>query len=232
MVKKKTSAARSNILKWLLESKTGVLLSNYIFQGILYMEKTEFLFKICFELIVFVFLFLLFATLITTTAYSFVLALVLAHTCNWLFNGHLFVLGRYLGFTRNSPVRFIDYPEGIRQRLSKRTSIQAVAFFGSLSRNGFSTNSDLDVRVVSEVNGRSNFAACFWTFLERSVALFNKYPLDVYVISKKESLLKLREDEYPVVLFDKTGYFASFYGTFREYSDFRKDFLKKYVAQE
>jgi len=195
------------------------------------MEVTEVIFKTIFEVVVFGFFFVIFTFLNFYAYLTATLSFFLAHTCNWLFNGHLFVLGRFLGFTSSEAEPFIDYPDGIQHRLSLRKSIEALAFFGSLSRQHFSTTSDLDVRVIRAPGITNGLAACFWTFIERSRALLHRYPLDIYVIRKQESFEKLRKDEYPIILFDKTCFFSRHYHICYTYDNFRKDFITKYVKK-
>lgn len=53
-------------------------------------------------------------------------------------------------------------------------------------------SSDLDVRVVARDGWINNFIACFWAFRERFLALLNKYPIDIYTVTKRKGLGKLR----------------------------------------
>ena len=194
------------------------------------MEGVERLFKLLMEIMLFCLILSLFLSTNLNAWTSAPLALFLAHTLNWLFNGHLFVLGRYIGFTNNEPRSFIEYPGRIRNRLMHKSSIDAIAFFGSLSREGFSPTSDLDMRVIPRKGVWNAFVACFWTFVERATALLNKYPLDVYVVSKRSSLDKLRADETPVILFDHSGFFNRYYTATADYQEFKCEFLTKYAS--
>ena len=230
--KKKYAKVQSNCLRMLLESKVGVLLSNWCFQGMLYMEPAEVFFKVLLEC----FFWGLAAAILSRTGLRPVivwcLALIIAHTANWLFNGHLFVLGRYLGFTHTRPEKFIAYPLGIKARLETKKSVAAAAMFGSLSRDNFSTTSDLDMRIIYRRGVANSLVACFWGFMERFRALLNSFPLDVYVIRKTRSIKKLRPDEPPVVLFDHTGFWNAHYERTIDFEAFRRRFLRKYVQKK
>ena len=104
--------------------------------------------------------------------------------------------------------------------------------FGSLSREHFSSSSDLDVRVISKEGFFNCYISCFWVFLERFRALLNKYPLDVYVVTKRKGLEKLRTDEIPIVLFDKERFIQTQFKKSFQYDQFRKMFMEKYSNRE
>ncbi len=141
------------------------------------------------------------------------------------------MLGRFSGIVNNKPRPFIQYPENIRSRLKNRKSITSVVMFGSLSRESFSSTSDLDVRVIAEDGFVNNFTACFWTFIERFIALVNKYPLDIYVVTKYKGLEKVRSDEIPVILFDKKDFIEKSYEKKFDYDLYKEMFLKKYSGK-
>ena len=193
------------------------------------MERVEALFKALFDIIVFSIVYLVLSIKMSVTP-AMISAVILAHTINWLFNGQLYVLGRYLGFTHTKPSRFIAYPDTIKRRLIKRKSIKAVAFFGGLSRGSFSKTSDLDTRIISQAGLINSFIACFWVFLERSLALLYKYPLDIYVISKPDSFRKLDRNEYPIVLFDHTDELEKYYSHTQDFQKVKADFLNRYAS--
>lgn len=227
--KQKKIDIKIKLFRDFLETKFGIVLSNWIFQGILYMEVPEKIFKIFFELVLFCLIFILLHHASESIIAVLLISLSIAHTANWLLNGHFFVLGRYLGITHTSPQRFIEYPERIKRRLISKKSIEAVAFFGSLSRGTFSSTSDLDIRIIRRKGILNSFLACFWGFTERSRSLFCKYPLDLYVIRHKYSLEKISKDEKPIMIFDKTGFFKKLYKSQYEYNEFRAEFLNRYA---
>ncbi len=232
MIKKKTVNVRSPFIRYFLESKAGVIISNWVFQGTLYMENAERLYKVLFECIFFVAYFFLLSLTGVAIYKRVFFAFCLSHTTNWIFNGHLFVLGRYLGFTRSEARAFIEYPRNIKARLLRKKSIDAVAFFGSLSRGNFSSSSDLDIRIIPRQGIANGLIASFWAFVERTRALFHRYPLDLYVIRTSDSLQKINRDEYPIVLFDRVGFFSKHYTNFFNYEDFLVRFIKKYVEKK
>ena len=227
-IKKSPAWLNNKFLIKLYQSKVGVLFSNWLAQCMLYAELTEILFRLCLELFIFL---LLSAVYINFLEVSFFIAfgiVLLTHTITFFINGQFFVLGRFFGIVHNEPIPFIEYPESIKNRLLKRKSIIGLVMFGSLSRNKFSTSSDLDIRVIASDDFINVFVACFWTFIERFRALLNKYPLDVYVVTWHKGLEKLRSDELPIVLFDKENFIQERYNKYYDYDMFKEKFLKKY----
>jgi len=209
------------------QSKFGVLFSNWLAQCMLYAEPTEVIFRLSLELFIFLFFVAIYGNFARIDLYSFLTIGVLTHTVTFFINGQFFVMMRFLRIAHNNPKLFIEYPEVIRARLVKRKSICAVIIFGSLSREEFSSSSDLDVRVVAEDGFMSNYIACFWIFIERFHALFNKYPLDVYVITKHSGFEQLRTDEPPVTLFDKVCFVSEHFNEYYDFDLMRMRFLEK-----
>ena len=227
-IKKPPQWLKSIILIKLYQSKFGVVLSNWLTQCMLYAEFTEVLFRLTLELVVFL---ILLAITLAFSEFRFSTALVvliISHTVTFFINGQFFVLGRFLGIVQNKPKYFIEYSEKIRENLKNKKSIMALVMFGSLSREKFSSSSDLDIRVISKDCFSDAFISCFWTFIERFRALINKYPLDIYVVTKNNGLEKLRDDEPPIILFDKEAFISNHYKQFYEYDRFKQMFLEKY----
>jgi len=102
---------KNKLIYSLMVSPPGVIMINWIFQGILGMDTSERWFKIGLDIVLTLVLipFLLFFFRFWSSVF---LALFFAHTTNWLFNGHLFVIGRFIGFTYNSPKGILEYMKG------------------------------------------------------------------------------------------------------------------------
>jgi predicted nucleotidyltransferase len=135
----------------------------------------------------------------------------IAHTLNWLFNGHFFNLIRYFGLGKQNYEWFIAYPNKIRTRLLGKKSISAVALYGSLSRGSASQSSDLDVRIIACPGTMNALSVSFFVFRERMIAFFSKYPIDIFMATQKRGLDKLRSDEPPVILIDNDGFIEEHY---------------------
>jgi len=172
--------------------------SSWIFQGILYMDTTERVFKILFDVSLFFPAYFVFR-LHSNALASVFMAFILAHTLNWIFNGQIFVLLKNLRLTKTEAERFTEYLDDLKKRISRERSILATAAFGSLSRSELKETSDLDIRIIRKKGLINGFRACSFVLVERSRAFFNKFPLDIYVSDTIDHLSKL--DENPTVIY-------------------------------
>lgn len=187
------------ILSPLLRYRPIVVISNWTFQGTLYADRSERYFRLFSDLLYFVLIFIIFSN--QNTIMRSVLALFLAHTINWIFNGQLFVLLKNFGMVHNDPQIIINYAYDIRDRSSRKDYIECVAVYGSLSRGEIKSTSDLDVRIIRKPGKLNGIKACTFGFIERTRALYYRFPLDLYVVDSKRHLKKLRDDESPIILY-------------------------------
>jgi predicted nucleotidyltransferase len=186
----------------LFKYKIFIILSNWTFQGMLYADKTERTFRIMIDIVIAIVLYSVFFHFILNTYLLLFLSLLVAHTFNWIFNGQLFVLSRYIGIKPNKQHLFNVFLQEFKSRAEREKSIKTVVVYGSLSRGSSSETSDLDIRVIRKSGFTNGLRACIFGFLERLRAFFNKFPLDLYVIDGLDSLSKMRGDEYPIIVYD------------------------------
>lgn len=187
----------------------------WTFQGLLYADKTEKLYKICLDLA----LVLTSHPLIiyfTNAKWSIMYAFISAHTFNWFFNsgfwGHF--RKKYGLFIRGVVIPYqMDEIKDLQTRIKKDKSIQAAAIYGSISRSANGKTSDLDVRIIRHLGVLNGFRACTFGFIERTRAFFKRLPLDLYVVDGAEHLYKLRADEMPVILHDPHKILENMYKT-------------------
>lgn len=184
----------------IFEFKVIIILTNWIFQGLLYADRTERAFKIILDMTLTVVLF--FAISLPNPIIRLVIAFLISHTFYWIFNGQLFALAKNFGVVHNEPQRIIDYANGIKERATRDKSIDCVAIYGSLSREEIKPTSDLDVRIIRKSGLINGFNACIFGFKERTIALYHRFPLDLYIIDSTNHLLKIRKDEIPEILYD------------------------------
>jgi predicted nucleotidyltransferase len=198
---------QGSIVSLLYRSAPGVVLKHWLAQGMRYMGWAEVVAKLLLEALFFLcFLIALRAAGIALVS-SMVFAVFLAHTANCLVNGHCVALLRYFGVAVRTKDELLAYPAQIRDRLARRKSVIAVALFGSASRGRVTETSDIDVRVVARDGCLPGLAAAFLVVRERFLALINRFPIDIFVVTRSRGLEKLRSDEPPVVLFDHEGFF-------------------------
>lgn len=211
--KKKTYAwmPRNRLLLDLMSSPVGVLGINWAFQGMLGMDRTDRWFKLGLDAIITFGVAGLLIPFVSPWA-AFAGAFLLAHTSNWLFNTHFFVIGRFVGFTATPVERIPAYTRGVGERVAYSPAILAAAVYGAVSRGaGVRTTSDVDVRFIRRPGwGNGLRAACF-TFTERARAFFAGFPLDLYLLDDLHRLEEMRPDEKPILLYDPDGLLQRYY---------------------
>jgi thymidylate kinase/predicted nucleotidyltransferase len=189
---------KSPWMQRLVHRKEGALAVHWLFQGLLYMDPTERRIKLGIDLL----LALLFGSLLKRrlrTLPAFGLGLVAAHTLNFIFNGQIFGVLKHFGGVRHSWDEFNGEVERMRRKVAEEPDIVYAAAFGSLARSEWSPTSDLDVRLVRAPGLRSALRVGWFAIKERARANFIRFPLDLYVLDRHESLGRMSEKE-PVYL--------------------------------
>ena len=179
-----------------------LIISNWLFQGLFYMDRTERLFKVGLDLIGVAALYLLLCHLMGPVA-SLTLAFFVIHTANWALNGQVFGLFKKFGL--------VYTPEDVLERACNRIadsaacdlSIEMVLEYGSCARGEGSTSSDIDLRVLRSCGKLNGLKACKFALQQRMWAFINKIPLDIYVFDSHKSLARMGADETPRILYDK-----------------------------
>lgn len=193
---------RGTVLGRAFQSKAGVILSNWVFQGMRQMNVYEIGLKLILDAaLTLVLVYLVFDP---PSVDTLILSFITAHTLNWIFNGHIYVLWRYVRPVPTSKEKFQDFVQHMA-RDTRHSRLDGIAIFGSYCRGRLHSHSDLDVRFVVQegiVNGMAGAAYCF---SERLAAFFRRFPLDIYCCVGMNGMERLREDEIPVVLLDRSG---------------------------
>ncbi len=182
-------------LSSLAQSSLGRLASHWVFQGLLYMDPTERLFKIAIDASLTAVLSIALAQL-THPISAIVLSALGAHSLNLLFNGQIWVAIRH-GFGHMEPDTLLAHLDAIADRLCGNPSVQQVYVYGSLARGELHTGSDLDLRVLRSSGFVAGFRVSAAVALERTRAFLQRLPLDIYVCDSPRSLEKMRRDELP-----------------------------------
>jgi hypothetical protein len=217
---------KNELLTSFLQSRPGVLISNWLCQGMVYMNRYERLHRLILEAALILIVFWI-AVHLMGNFKAIIVAVLIAHTFFWIFNGHFYVLVRYLAERQNDPAQFIAYIEGINQRVQGKEFLLAAVAFGSLAKDKFSASSDFDVRFLRRQGWGNAIRAFNFCALERARAFLYAFPLDIYVFEVEELSHKIKADEPPVVMLDPEGIFES--GKRVPFTDFRDIFHKKFV---
>lgn len=204
MKQKSTDQYKNLFFAKLLSSPAGVIAANWLMQGMRYMNIYELTVKLTLDFFLVLMVFVLTDWDFYPTHLFF--AFLLAHTVNWLLNGHFFTLMRYVWPVKKTRQQFEDYISALRDDVMHRNFVNSVGIYGSYSRNAWHCYSDLDVRLIVSPNlgaGVKGALYCVWL---RSQAFFQAFPLDVYSCVGPVCLNRLRKDEVPVVLKDVDGF--------------------------
>lgn len=200
--KNKYSNRFSNpFLRWLLNIPIVGVAVHWLFQGMLYMDKTELAFKIGLEIVLILICGLLFAEIFIWQI-AWLISFLLIHTLNFLFNGQFWVLMKIYRLVDHSFEDFDQYTKELSARINAETCFRYAAIYGSVVRGEWKPTSDLDLRLVRDNGLMMGLRACLFVVKERSHALLNRFPLDVYILDNMDRLSLLRTDEEPYVLLD------------------------------
>jgi len=198
------------ILRFFLSSRWLALCIHWTFQGVVNMDRTERLFKLGTDLIIA--LPLWFGFRIVMAEYMAVpLAVLAAHTVNFIFNGHTPIVLLHYGVRKYDRSALFQYVECLRQRLSKESSILAAGIWGGIARGEKEGYPDLDLRVFRKQGIRNGVSACWFMVRERTHALFSGFPLDAFLSDGWRHISRLRADEMPVLLYDPSGFMRKRY---------------------
>jgi len=194
-------ASKSKLLRPILSNVFVALGIHWFFQSILAMDRTERFFKIAMD----AFLTILFS-LILTQRYSFILSIslgwILAHTINFLSNGHIFAVLKCFGLIKHQKDVMEKYLISMRFRIQAEPSLRWAAVYGSLSRGEMKETSDLDVRVIRNPGIINGLRACYFVMSERTRAHLKQFPLDILLLDGPRLLSSIRHDEPPFVIYD------------------------------
>ena len=163
------------------------------------MDSSERLFKIGLDLT----LTILFGSILTSHfswPSALVIAFILSHTLNFLFNGHLWSSLRFFGVAFYDMNEFEKYKGNLSQRIYSENSFIYAATYGSVVREEWDPLSDLDIRLVRSPGVKNFLRACSFVCKERARAFINVFPLDIYVFDDMKSLNRMRADEIPQVI--------------------------------
>lgn len=196
----------------LLRVRWIALLIHWTFQGLLYMDRTERAFKLGTEAALAIVLGALIQRFVGLY-WAVGLAVVVAHTINFAFNSHPYVVLKNFGQTRYDESAVLRYALVIQQRIKRERSVLCAGIWGGFAREqqAYANTPDLDMRIVRRPGFVNGVRACWFALRERTQANLNGFPLDLYVLDDVRQLSKLRRDEVPFVVHDPDERLAALY---------------------
>lgn len=189
---------QSERLQRFMKSCAGILLINWVMQGMRGMDSKELAFRLLLEGLL---------TLLFWTAMPLALAWVVAHTLNWVFNGHIWVCARYCPWYSNDLDRMKEFTSNVWSDLMSARWIREAVFIGSVGEEGTlpSERSDIDLRLMIPPGWEGWLAANLMLLKLRANAFLLKMPLDLYAYNDIHSLDQFRPDEKMLVVKDLDG---------------------------
>lgn len=194
----------SRPLRWVMGFTILGVTMHWFFQGLLYMDRTERAFKIFLDVFFTTIISLILSIWLSWT-YAILSGFLIAHTLNFLFNGQIWVVLKHYGYVNKSNADFEFYIQGITGRINAKTCFTYAAIYGSFSRDQWKPSSDLDVRLVRYPGWINGFESSTFVLFERTRAILNSFPLDIYLLDSFQPLSFLREDELPIILLGESN---------------------------
>lgn len=208
--------------------KLILILMNWVFQSILYMDKTEKILKISLTVVPTLVLFTLFQKHHSGVIFL-IISFCIAHTFNWIFNGQIFVLLKNIRWIHTDKDKFFIYSSALKRRIEKTDYFYLAVIYGSLSRDKLTDSSDLDVRIIRKSGLINAFKSFLFVWNERLLALIYKFPLDIYLLDDNSGLSKINPKEAPIILYDSENYIVKNYDKYFFFNDI---FSKNIVSPE
>jgi hypothetical protein len=194
------------LLQPLLQSKWGALLIHWGAQGFFNMDRTDRMLKMSLDIVGTGILGLVFRSFLT--AYLAVpLAAVVAHTLNFVFNAHPWVVLKHFGTGHYNKKDMMIYTQALGERAASCSAVLGAGVWGGFARREHADpdTPDVDVRVIRHPGFINGIRSGWFVLVERSRANWQKFPLDVYLVDEMHSLSHLRQDEVPIILCDADG---------------------------
>ena len=115
------------------------------------------------------------------------IAFLLAHTLNFLFNGHLWGALKHYGLVAMTPEVFESNLRAILKRAQAEPAIRRILVGGGVARGHWTPASDVDMRFIRHPGVWNSLRACWFTLGERTRALFSGLALDAYVLDSERA---------------------------------------------
>jgi len=172
--------------------------THWLFQSILYMDRTERLFKAAVGLIGFVTAFFLTSALLPLWS-ALLVSFVISHSANLLVNAHLPVVLKH--FSRPIPFAKLErFLPRIIDEIKSKPWVSLAVVIGSLARREDAQPGDVDIRIVRKVGFENALKACFFALRMRTRSLVEWFPLDLYVFDSESRLHRsTNEDEIAAI---------------------------------
>jgi len=198
----------------LLRSKLGALLIHWGVQGFFNMDNSERNFKIALELGgISIFGWIL--GKFFPAHIALLLAAIIAHSLNFLFNAQPWVVLKHFGVGYYDENDLMAYTADITKRVEQCPAILGAGIWGGFARKSHSDpkTPDVDIRLIRRPGFLNAIQGSWFLLMERSRANWYRVPLDAYVLDEMSSLSRLNPMEIPLLLCDDEGILQKRYPT-------------------
>jgi len=191
----------------LVQNIAFVLLVNWVFQGMRGMGKKELAGRLALEGLLVVLLAVLAGRVGLASPADWAVAILLAHTAQFLLNGQVWVCLRYWPGWRPDPSRNLRFLERTVALLRRQPWLAEAVCIGSCAAGAAPAGprSDLDLRLIFPP-GIAGFLRSHALLLRlRTAAFLQRVPLDLYALDDPAALERHRLDEPLGLVLDRDG---------------------------
>ncbi len=142
------------------------------------------------------------------TFYNYVYIFIITHTITWLLIGNFWVyMLDSFKFVKNQGItKILDFMVFVKKLAEASHSIDAVYVYGSMCRGEFHIRSDIDLRIIRRTDSMVGLVSLFLALLLRAYSFFIRMPLDLQVVDDHKFLLKMRSDEFPIIVYQRGNF--------------------------
>lgn len=197
-------------LSWLL------IISNWLFQGIIHADKLEKIYKISFTFILSIIIFIYsFFFLNDNPVYSIIISFIIAHTLNWILNNSLIILTTHrLHLTTLNKDRTFDYLNTLANRVIVCNCFMFVSAHGSICRGELKATSDVDISLVRLPGFKNAFKSLIFYVREQKLADFYKIPLEIYLCDTPQNAKdRFFKEAQPVAIYNPESIILKYFNS-------------------
>jgi predicted nucleotidyltransferase len=181
------------------------IFTNWLHQGFTYLDVTECIARVFFEVfptVVLVFILKLLMAISFLNVWLWIVSVIIVHTLNWMFNFTFWanIIFAFPWLRNPGEVATKEYLNIMACRLKHCNAISGILLYGSVARGQWHDRSDLDIRFLRRPGFINGLKAAVLHTRERVIAFLCRQPLDSYIADGENFLLKMRKDEVPLFL--------------------------------
>lgn len=182
-----------------------ILAVNWVFQGVRGMERKELSFRWLLEALLAAGAAASLLTLGSAPVAAVPIALMAAHTLNFLVNGQVWVCARYCRPWRRAPAALEAFQSGLTRSLRALPWLEEAVVIGSRAQGSEGERSDIDLRLVFPAGWRCWLRTNLLLLRLRCRAFLAVVPLDLYAYDSPDALRRFDQSEPLAIVLDRRG---------------------------